>query len=375
MLPILLTCTACRSGQSGVEAQSASSPSPQNSSAEVGTTSKVEGGQEARDLPRHDPPDPNAHQASASQPAEGPKQFPNEVLDTIEIMKAPWPVVFGLAAGEGAVWTSNTGAFSISRIDATTRKMTHVIPFGKDEAPAGIVVGHGSVWVALYDMMNLQGPDKGKVARIDPATRQIVSRIVVGAKAERIAATDDAIWVVASSPGTTPATYEKFLVKIDPRTNAVADRIPAQGAGSFAIGFGSLWTSEDRLVRRIDIKEKTETAKVRVEQYAGDIVFGNDAVWVFSGTAESGKVWRIDPSTNRLNGEVDVCASPSGIAFEPGAVWIACNVDGTVMRIDPETVKVAGRVSVGAIPSQVAIGEGSLWVLLSGSNSIARLGP
>ena len=52
-----------------------------------------------------------------------------------------------LAVGEGAVWVANTAAGSVSRIEPATNQVVHTIEVGN--APAGIVVAAGFVWVTV----------------------------------------------------------------------------------------------------------------------------------------------------------------------------------------------------------------------------------
>ena len=48
--------------------------------------------------------------------------------------------------GAGAIWVANSGDGSVSRIDPTTNEVVRTIDIGN--APAGIAVANGLVWVA-----------------------------------------------------------------------------------------------------------------------------------------------------------------------------------------------------------------------------------
>jgi YVTN family beta-propeller protein len=48
--------------------------------------------------------------------------------------------------GAGAVWVANSGDGTVSRIDPTTNNVVQTIGVGN--APAGIAVANGLVWVA-----------------------------------------------------------------------------------------------------------------------------------------------------------------------------------------------------------------------------------
>lgn len=103
--------------------------------------------------------------------------------------------------------------------------------------PVGLAATDQAVWVAVGD--------DGVVARIDPATNQIVTKVDVGGTPRSVAATADAVWVTDNAG---------VLTRIDPDTNHVA-------------------------------------ARIAVSAFASDVAATNDAVWV---TGElSGTVTRL----------------------------------------------------------------------------------
>ena len=89
-----------------------------------------------------------------------------------------------LAAADGAVWTLNQGDGSVTRVDTATNKAVATIAVGMDVAAGEIAAGEGSVWI--------------------------------------------------SAPGVP-------LVRIDPRTNKVAQRFSGEGGGAVLVAHGSLW--------------------------------------------------------------------------------------------------------------------------------------
>jgi serine/threonine protein kinase len=83
----------------------------------------------------------------------------------------------------------------------------------------------------------------------------------------------------------------------------------------------------------------------------------------------------IDPTSNKLIGEVAVGPQPGAIAVGEGAVW-ATNVDeNTVSRIDPGDTARDFRIPVVDYPSDLAIGAGSVWVALGASAELVRINP
>jgi YVTN family beta-propeller protein len=70
----------------------------------------------------------------------------------------------------------------------------------------------------------------------------------------------------------------------------------------------------------------------------------------------------IDPSSNRLVGEVGVGIDPYSVTVGAGSVWVANVEDETVSRIDPAGLVVQRTIPVGGYPSDIAFGEGTVWI-------------
>jgi YVTN family beta-propeller protein len=73
----------------------------------------------------------------------------------------------------------------VSVIDPETNSQIASVPVG--DAPVGIAVGEGSVWVT-----NSVG---GTVTRIDAGTQEEVARVRLGANPEGIAVGEGGVWV------------------------------------------------------------------------------------------------------------------------------------------------------------------------------------
>lgn len=88
----------------------------------------------------------------------------NEVVATVKVGPRPGR----LAVGEGAVWTLNRGDGSVSRVDPATHKVAATIALGQAAAEGEIEVGVGSVWVSAKGL---------PLVRIDPATNRVAQRL------------------------------------------------------------------------------------------------------------------------------------------------------------------------------------------------------
>lgn len=159
--------------------------------------------------------------------------------------------VSGIAIGEGSVWLSSFRDRSVYRIDpATLRVRTRI---ATQEPPLEIAVGAGSVWVTTSTTL----------VRIDPITGGIVDRIALG-PCGRICATD-----VVVAGGTVWATHfeSERLISLDPAREG-SDRQEHLDSWpvAMAVGHGAVWILHDdqpprSLIERIDIGAGTSTVE------------------------------------------------------------------------------------------------------------------
>ena len=134
-----------------------------------------------------------------------------------------------LAAGQGAVWITDSEADNVVRVDPMG--LTNTIDVGHQ--PTGIAVGADGVWVA----------DTGDntVVRIDPETQAVTTTIHVGNEPRGVAVGAGSVWVANSGDGT--------VSRIDPRTNRVIDTIAVGGSPqSVVVAAGTAWVTVDPAV-------------------------------------------------------------------------------------------------------------------------------
>jgi streptogramin lyase len=117
----------------------------------------------------------------------------NEIIETIDV--GPEPA--RLTAADDAVWTLNRGDGSVTRVDTKSNKVVTTISIGKEVATGEIAAGDGSVWI--------------------------------------------------SAPGLP-------LMRIDARTNKVAQRFSGAGGGAILFAHGSLWLNVGAETWRLDPK-------------------------------------------------------------------------------------------------------------------------
>lgn len=142
-----------------------------------------------------------------------------------------------LAYGFDAVWVTAPQDGLVLRVDSATQEVTeHATGLAR---PWTIAVGPDSLWVTLYGSDDeTPSEDDPTVVRIDPADGSIVTEIATGAwsgNSGGLWAEADAVWVRAP---------DAFLVRIDPATNEVVDRISGPvSTGDVTVAFGSVWAT------------------------------------------------------------------------------------------------------------------------------------
>jgi hypothetical protein len=136
---------------------------------------------------------------------------------------------FGSAFGSGAVWETGFDDGSLARVNPATGRV-HRIKIG--DAPVGVVVTGGSVWVALRD--------RRTVIRVDPHTLRVLQTSKVGDNPTYLAAAGGLVWVGNQTDGT--------VTRIDPRTGHTVGlpiRITTNDVGDLAVAGRSLWVTAD----------------------------------------------------------------------------------------------------------------------------------
>jgi virginiamycin B lyase len=244
------------------------------------------------------------------------------------------PNYFGeaVAAGEGAVWTSNIAGGTVTRIDPATNEVVATIsvwptnagcygdPTTECPAPATIVTTPGAVWVILHH--------EWKVVRIDPATNTVVATVSIGSGPpgegpEGLAAANGMVYAT----GNDSATGKYFLKRIDPAANAVTPVVEIPSAFN------------------CDAKAAAGTH-----------------VWLESGGCDSGAVADVDTATASIAAHVDVAGPVFALAVSPGSVWVATG-NNELLRINPATHAVTGRLSFPAGPAAAMwTGDGAVWL-------------
>ena len=269
-------------------------------------------------------------------------------LATVLLVVAP-------AAAEGVREEKlRDASWTVARPEAGLRLLVTIDVGG---VPSSMVMAAGSLWVSL-------GVDG--IARIDPASNQIVARIRPGGVG--LAAGFGSIWAID--------VFFDELLRIDPETNRITDRIPVGGLPSgIAIGHGSVWVANqlDSTVSRVSPTSGETIATIDVgggAVWPGAILSSPAGIWV---VAEDGMVVkRIRPETAAVDLRISIPYART-LAAALGSVWVGVANSSSLVRIRQGTavrVATAGRRANGYGP-QLAGGR-SLWLAVPGSVARAR---
>jgi YVTN family beta-propeller protein len=269
----------------------------------------------------------------------------------------------GIALAAGSVWVGNRDDKTLLRIDPSTRQVVRTIGLGA--VPADVTAGDGDVWVAV---------DEAEVLRIDPGINDVVARIRVSPGKNlccrpRIEFGEAAVWV--SGLGA--------VWRIDAATHEPT-RAPGTDVYTIAYGERGLWAItgiEADWIEHIDprtsaVVERFHFERVGRTRSLGGLGVGAGALW--TGASRDTTAWKIDPTTGRVIGTVDIGHaawagfSPvpvrTGTAFGERAVWFATS-DRQLVRVDPGALTVVTTIPLDVYPGQLAVGAGAVWIAAS----------
>jgi YVTN family beta-propeller protein len=224
----------------------------------------------------------------------------------------------GVAFADDAVWVANSQDDTVSRLDARTGRRMQTVRVG--DSPDDVAVGAAADWVA-------NGLDR-TVTRLDPATGRVTAVVDVGPPpvgVRTIAAGGDGVWV----------TGHDAIVRVDPRSNRVADRLPIDSPSGPVLTHDNLWAASE----------------------------------------DGQAVIRFDRRSGRREAVVRVGAHPTFVAADDRFAWALNNGEGTVTQIDALTNRVVGTIPVGARAFQLVLGGGSVWVQGYDLRAIVRIDP
>jgi hypothetical protein len=266
--------------------------------------------------------------------------------------------------GFGAAWVASQGA--LLRIDLRTNRVVATIPTPLTGENASIAFGEGAVWVT-------SGQANGLVYRVDPAANRVTAEIGVPGGAFGIVVAVGTVWVTQFLPEPDPG----IVARIDARSNRLLSPLEVPNMpGAIRYGQDAIWVTSRFTVSRIDPRSGAVTQPLR---RVGDVrAVGAGSLWgTYANSAADAGVQRVDPVTGQVVATIRI---PNGvlIAFGLGTLWVAQDASsitsggnepdrtepGKLYRIDPTSNRVLGQPVPlpGIAPTGLAVGEGTVWV-------------
>jgi hypothetical protein len=264
----------------------------------------------------------------------------------------------------GATWVAGQGA--LLRIDKGTNRVVATIPTPLTGENASIAFGEGAVWVT-------SGQANGVVYRVDPANNRITATIGVPGGAFGIVVAAGTVWVTQYLPEADPG----IVARIDARSHRLLSPVEVPNMpGAIRYGLDAVWVTSGFTVSRIDPRSGAVTQPLH--RVGNVMAVGGGSLWgTFANSADDAGVQRVDPVTGQVVATIRI---PYGVlvAFGLGTLWVAQDASsimgtpdepdrtrpGKLYRIDPTSNRVLGRPVPlpGIAPTALAVGEGAVWV-------------
>jgi len=246
---------------------------------------------------------------------------------------------------------------------ASTPGILAVVPVAR--GPINLAATSDSIWVESH-RLNI-------VTRIDPAQNKEVVRLKDAPVHCNLVSGGGFVWAAQASADTGAGR----VTKIDPASGAVVGSIEVVTACGVSADNTDLWVASPMLSQavRYDAATLQERAVIPLGADTFEIAIGPEAVWA-SGESGGGRVWRIDPATNKVVASINLSDStPIGLLTAFGSVWVGSRGQGVIYRIDPATNTVAETIKVNGSIGGIGVGPDAIWAAGFEDGTIYRIDP
>jgi YVTN family beta-propeller protein len=239
------------------------------------------------------------------------------VAGTIPLPTTPTAI----AVGRDALWVVNARLGTLYRVDPQFETVESV-EFGVRSiryTGAGVDLDESSVWAAYGE---------STLARVQPRTLAAKLASTAGEAPAGLVVAYGSVWVASSG--------DNSVRRFSPRTfdlGEIGAFTVGRGPSGIAAGDGSIWvacTDDDYVARlRADLQAASHLP-IPVGDGPRSVAFGAGGVWVTN--TDAGTVSRIDPESNDVD-TIEVGNAPAGIAIHRGLVWVSVQA----ARSEPST--------------------------------------
>lgn len=151
-----------------------------------------------------------------------------------------------LAVGQDSVWVLGHKDGVVVRVDATSNQVLASIQLDQPHTIdsgiyASILAAHGAIWVTELRVKLGGGfiPTRDRLAgrlwKIDPATNTVVAMIELEGDPKSMIAQGGYLWVSALDWRKKESNHDCCLVMVDPKRNAIVDRLCIPGRGQLSL--------------------------------------------------------------------------------------------------------------------------------------------
>ncbi len=215
-----------------------------------------------------------------------------------------------VAFADGSAWVS-AGADSVIRVDGQTGSTAATVQTKSGITQDPIAFGGGAAWVAAGTSID----------RVDASSNTVSASIALDTQlpgiqlsSSSLAYGENALWLLAYYSN----TPTRALVKIDPATNAIADKKDVPTAGpddNIAIAFGAVWVSSESGQKLLEISPDTLAVDKEFPLQGNPTALAAGNKYLYASDPTNLTLWRVDPTS----GDAESAAIPSviAIAFQP----------------------------------------------------------
>ena len=279
-----------------------------------------------------------------------------DVSAPISIGRPPLRVT---ADAQGA-WVSSERDGTLTRLDAATGRKLWTKPVGR--GLSGVAIGSKWLWAT--------NPRRHELLRLDPKTGEVKQRITIPGAPGALALGGQRVWV-ADEDGSGIAVVNAESGR------RIRTKLPPHAAPlRLAVGAGGLWSSSASTgtVRRIDLNTLEPGEAILAGRRPAGVTVAHGTVWVAN--PPKGTVTAVDPSLRTVRAQVELGDAPGGLDAGTSTIWVADAGGDTVSRIDIASGEtVGGPVPVGPHPGAVAVGGDAVWVANNGDGTVTRIEP
>ena len=266
-----------------------------------------------------------------------------------------------LAAGEDWLWATRSSDRALVAIDMRSRTIARIVDAAVE--PGDVEVGPAGVWVS----------GGNAIRKVDPLFGSVTSRLMVnpaGIDVGDAGAFGQPTAMAVGARSVWLADLRNGIVRIDP---ANGKRVPVKvgWVNGLALGAGAVWAVSGPAATVVRVDPRTDRVTDRIplvsrpnfaSPFPYAVAAGAGFVWVVNGN--TGTVSKIDPVLRGVVATIPIGVGTNvlGIAAGDGAAWVTDSSDGTLVRIDAVSNRVRSIPLGPNKPRDVVVADHKIWV-------------